>query len=141
MAQNIITEIVSDFSGKPGETVPFTFNGTEMTVDLDNLERHNFERMIAAHEDKIAALEAEFAAKMEKYVEVAKVVNAPKARRSNTDEPAKIREWARANGYEVKDRGRIHADIVTAYKKRNTKKTETPAPETETEAEAETTEA
>ena len=48
MAQNIITEIVSDFSGKPGETVPFTFNGAEMTVDLDNLERHNFERMIAA---------------------------------------------------------------------------------------------
>ena len=66
MAQNIITEIVSDFSGKPGETVPFTFNGAEMTVDLDNLERHNFERMIAAHQEKIANLEAEFAAKMAK---------------------------------------------------------------------------
>ena len=130
MAQNIITEIVSDFSGKPGETVPFTFNGADMTVDLDNLERHNFERMIAAHQEKIANLEAEFFAKMEKYVEVAKVVSTTKARRSNTEDPAKVREWARDNGYDVKDRGRINADIVTAYKKRNTKKVET---ETETE--------
>ena len=135
MAQNIITEIVSDFSGKPGETVPFTFNGAEMTVDLDNLERHNFERMIAAHQEKIANLEAEFAAKMAKYVEVAKVVNSGKSSRSRAEDPAKVREWARANGYDVKERGRINAEIVTAYKKRNTKKVEAPAPETETETE------
>ena len=119
MAQNIITEIVSDFSGKPGETVPFTFNGAEMTVDLDNLERHNFERMIAAHQEKIANLEAEFAAKMAKYVEVAKVVNSGKSSRSRTEDPAKVREWARANGYEVSDRGRIPANVMEAYEAAN----------------------
>ena len=59
--------------------------------------------------------------------------------RSRAEDPAKVREWARANGYDVKDRGRINADILTAYKKRNTKKVETP--ETETETETETPEA
>lgn len=26
-----------------------------------------------------------------------------------------VRAWAKANGYEVKVRGRIHADIIAAY--------------------------
>ena len=28
---------------------------------------------------------------------------------------ARIREWARSNGYKVSDRGRISAEVVAAY--------------------------
>ncbi|OLR93563.1 Lsr2 family DNA-binding protein [Actinokineospora bangkokensis] len=33
-----------------------------------------------------------------------------------TVSPAEMRAWARTNGYEVSDRGRVPADVVAAYK-------------------------
>jgi len=40
---------------------------------------------------------------------------AEKSSRSNRDETAAIREWARANGHEVNDRGRISKSVMEAY--------------------------
>ena len=39
-----------------------------------------------------------------------------KPARSNREETAAIREWARANGHKVNDRGRISKSVVEAYK-------------------------
>lgn len=55
--------------------------------------------------------------KLQKYIDVAREVEvAPKkaiaTQKSNLD---KVRVWARENGYEVGDRGRIKADILNAY--------------------------
>jgi hypothetical protein len=38
-----------------------------------------------------------------------------KPARSNREETAAIREWARANGHKVNDRGRISKSVVEAY--------------------------
>lgn len=35
--------------------------------------------------------------------------------RTNSTRLAKIREWAKANGYSIGDRGRVSKDIVDAY--------------------------
>jgi hypothetical protein len=40
---------------------------------------------------------------------------AEKPARSNRDETAAIREWARANGHKVNDRGRISKAVIEAY--------------------------
>jgi hypothetical protein len=57
------------------------------------------------------------AAAFDKYREVARKVEAApkKAVNAQKGEQAKVREWAKANGYEVGDRGRIKADVVNAY--------------------------
>jgi Lsr2 len=39
-----------------------------------------------------------------------------KPARSNREETAAIRQWARANGHKVNDRGRISKSVVEAYK-------------------------
>jgi hypothetical protein len=39
--------------------------------------------------------------------------------RSSGPAPADIREWARANGYDVSDRGRVSAEIKAAYEAAN----------------------
>lgn len=61
-------------------------------------------------------------AKLDKYFAAARLVeepaptvvnSAPKAK--VTGEKALIRAWAKANGYEVGDRGRIKAEIIDAY--------------------------
>ena len=38
--------------------------------------------------------------------------------RSSTDDRAAIRQWARENGHEVSDRGRLSAGVVEAYNNR-----------------------
>jgi hypothetical protein len=56
-------------------------------------------------------------AALDKYLAVARKVEAApeKAVKVQKGEQSKIREWARANGHEVGDRGRIKAEIVNAY--------------------------
>ena len=44
----------------------------------------------------------------------AKKAPARRSRRRSAD-PSAVREWARANGYSVGDRGRIPAEVVEAY--------------------------
>jgi hypothetical protein len=36
-------------------------------------------------------------------------------RGSGAIDTAKVREWAKAEGYEIKDRGRVPADLVAKY--------------------------
>ena len=43
-------------------------------------------------------------------------VVAEKPARSNRDQTAAIREWARANGHQVSDRGRISKSVIEAYR-------------------------
>jgi hypothetical protein len=91
------------------ETVTFFHPvfGTKHEIELSEKNRDHF----AAH-----------LAKLEKYVSNAREVVEPvkvapvKAAGSKSD-PAKVREWAKANGFEVGDRGRIKADILEAYDK------------------------
>jgi nucleoid-associated protein Lsr2 len=86
------------------ETVTFyhPVTGVKLEIELGEANRKHF----GNHIEKLA-----------KYIEAAREVEvAPKkavaAQKENLD---KVREWARANGYTVGDRGRIKADILNAY--------------------------
>jgi len=53
------------------------------------------------------------------YIEAGRRVTSARAKtpraRSGGRNTKAVREWARANGYDVSDRGRIPADIMDAY--------------------------
>lgn len=106
MVKRIETVLVDDIDGNPAaETVTFALDGVSYEIDLTA--------------DNAAKLRADFAAWINAGRRVAGRKQAAKAalggrarRRSNTDD---LRAWARANGYDVKDRGRVPAEVVAAY--------------------------
>ena len=105
MVQRVITERFDDFDGSPAvETVRFGYAGREYEIDLN--------------EEHAAALDEAFAL----YVEHARRADGVKPRRARPAEERRspeelraIRRWAREQGLQVSDRGRIAADIVAKY--------------------------
>lgn len=107
MARRIIHQLVDDLDGTQledgqGETVRFGLDGKAYEIDLSA--------------ENAAALQEELAP----FVKAGRRQGGsgiPRRRSSGRDLDA-IRAWARENGYEVADRGRISADVEKAYNAR-----------------------
>lgn len=109
MAQKVTVQLVDDLDGGTAdETVSFSLDGVSYEIDLS--ARHA----------------AELRDAMAQYVGPARRVGgrggagrAGGRRRSGggDNRTAQIREWARANGHKVNERGRIPATVVEAYEK------------------------
>jgi Lsr2 len=107
VAQKIQTLYVDDIDGSDAEgTVRFGLDGTEYEIDL-NAEHAQ------ALRDAIA-----------RYMKAARRVGGAARRPSRAGRRAsasglnttEVREWAKAQGIEVKDRGRIPAELVVKFK-------------------------
>lgn len=118
MAQKkiVLTTYVDDLTGEELEadnvhTVSFGWAGSQYEIDLGKSGADKLEKLIKP------------------YVDSARRVSGGRGRtkgsgsRASTssgrsaDQLAAIREWAKKNGYEVADRGRVKADIVSAFDK------------------------
>jgi hypothetical protein len=104
MAQKVNIVLVDDIDGSEAtETVSFALDGTTYEIDLND-------KNAAALRDALAG-----------YIGHGRKVGAAprrgrKATASSGGTSAKeIRDWARANGHEVPDRGRVSADVRQAY--------------------------
>ena len=106
MAQKIQTLFIDDLDGSDAEgTVRFGLDGTEYEIDL-NAEHAQ------ALRDALA-----------RYVHAARRArdgdrrSARRGRRAAGGlDSTEIREWAKAQGIEVKDRGRVPAELVVKFK-------------------------
>ncbi len=112
MAQKIITQLVSDVSGKElkdgkGETVTFALDGTQYELDLSNKEADDFRGIF---QEYIAAGRKVGAGKRTQ-----KRAGSTGGSGRSKEELADIRAWATENGYEVSERGRIKQAILDAY--------------------------
>lgn len=110
MAQKVTTQLVDDLSGETiadgtGKTVKFSLDGNHYEIDLSD---ENADALREAFSDYVAA-----ARKVSGRQARSAGGSAPK--RGNSDELAKIREWAKANGHEVSSRGRISQAVRDAY--------------------------
>lgn len=95
MAQKIQTILTDDLTGEPAaETVQFGVDGRYYELDLSK--------------DHAKQLRAE----LKTFARHARPVAPPKP----AQEAARIRVWAQENGYEVSARGRIHRDVIEAYR-------------------------
>jgi hypothetical protein len=110
MAQKVQVILVDDLDGGAAEeTVSFALDGVSYEIDLSA-------RNAAALRDAFA-----------QYTGTARRVGgraSGRPRRASSgggrdNRTAQIREWARANGHKVNERGRIAADVVAAYEKAN----------------------
>lgn len=114
-ARPVEYDLVDDLDGKPlpedTKTTKFTLGGTRYEIDLSAANAKKLDKALTD---------------VRKFVEVARPTGAAPGRRrgrnssrTSTSEASKdlgkVREWARANGHEVSDRGRIAQDIQDAY--------------------------
>lgn len=103
MVQKQIVELIDDVTGEPAqETVGFGLDGVVYEIDLTT------------------ASAAELRSSLNPWVSAGRRVGGTRKSASGIApgrraELAKIRDWARSNGYQVSDRGRVAADIVDAY--------------------------
>ena len=110
MAQKIHVELVDDIDGSPAaETVSFGLDGTQYQIDLSE---HNATALREA---------------LAPYVGHGRRAPGGGGRRRSGGgsssasagrggaSAAEIREWARANGWDVPDRGRVSAEVRQAY--------------------------
>jgi hypothetical protein len=100
MAQQVNIVLVDDIDGSAAEeTVSFALDGKEYEIDLSA--------------KNAAKLRDAFAP----YVGHARKAAGRRrgARTGNGPSPAEIRAWARENGFDVPDRGRVSSEVRDAY--------------------------
>ena len=107
MAQKIQTLFIDDIDGSEAEgTVRFALDGAEYEIDLNAKHAAALQRALAKYID--AARRSSGAARRP-----TRSARRASASGVNTTE---VREWAKAQGIEVKDRGRVPAELVARYK-------------------------
>src|SRR3979411_3300048 len=104
MAQRIQTLLIDDLDGGEARgTARFGLDGTEYEIDLS-----------AAHSDELRSALQQYLAHARRAGGTAR--SAARTRRGGPAvDTAKVREWAKGQGIEVKDRGRVPADVVEQY--------------------------
>lgn len=104
MAQRIQTVLVDDLDGgEAAGTVRFGLDGAEYEIDLS-----------AAHNDELRKALQQFLAHARRTGGTARAATRTQRGPAAVD-TAKVRRWAREQGIEIKDRGRIPAGIVEQY--------------------------
>jgi len=107
VAQKIQTLFVDDLDGSPAEgTVRFGLDGTEYEIDLNEEHARALRDALARYVS--AARRAGGGARR-----AARAGRRASASGLNTTE---VREWAKAQGIEVKDRGRVPAELVVKFR-------------------------
>jgi Lsr2 len=105
MAQRIQTLLIDDLDGgEAAGTVRFGLDGTEYEIDLS-----------AAHGDELRNALAQYLAHARRAGGTARSAARSRGGAAVVD-TAKVREWAKGQGIEVKDRGRVPAGVVEQYK-------------------------
>lgn len=117
MAQKVVVELVDDLDGTVSDdinTVRFGLDGVEYEIDLTE---ENANRLRDELADFITAARRT-GGRIRRGAPRSGAGTRPTADRERT---RAIREWARAHGYELAERGRIPADIITATTRRRLK--------------------
>ncbi|EFC79000.1 Lsr2 family protein [Parafrankia sp. EUN1f] len=109
MAQKTVISLIDDITGEAAdETVRFGLDGAQYEIDVT-----------AANAAKLREALAPFVSKARRAT--SKPANGKPAAsgisRRADEHITRIRNWARANGYQVSDRGRMSKDVVEAYNK------------------------
>lgn len=102
MAQKVKIILIDDLDGgEADETVRFGLDGVQYEMDLSATHAKDLRDAMAP------------------YVGAARRDSQSKPRQAapaRNQEAAQIREWAKANGYNVSSRGRVNSEIIEAYR-------------------------
>ncbi|MEU9779649.1 Lsr2 family protein [Streptomyces phaeochromogenes] len=107
MAQQTIIQLLDDLDGsEASETIVFGLDGRTYEIDLNEKNVAKLRKALAPYVDKGRKLSQTRGGK-----------RASAGRVAPDGDTASIRAWAKENGYDVNDRGRVPAEIKEAYAK------------------------
>ena len=104
MARTMKVVLTDDIDGTPAdETVEFALDGTDYEIELNSDNAAKFREVL------------------EPYISKARRVSGSRTSKkkvtSSRFDPVKVRDWARDNGFEVSERGRLSSEVIEAYEK------------------------
>ena len=107
MAQKVQTLVIDDIDGSAAEgTVRFALDGTDYEIDLSAEHARQMRDTLAA------------------YIKAGRRISGgsrrpargARTRSASGPNATEVREWAKAQGIDVKDRGRVPAELVAKFK-------------------------
>lgn len=106
MAQRVEVLLTDDLDGKElaegkGETVRFTLDGVSYEIDLSTRNATALRKALTPYVE---------AGRRQRTTRGARVTRTQVGADAKT-----VKQWARANGYEVSDRGRVPNDVRAAF--------------------------
>jgi hypothetical protein len=109
MAQRVVVQLTDDLSGVSipagrGETVTFSLDGRSFEIDLTAKNANALRRALRP------------------YIDAGRLTDGSRRRPVRTRVAADnrtVKQWARANGYQVRDRGRIPNAVMAAFEAAN----------------------
>jgi hypothetical protein len=108
VAQKVLTVFVDDLDGSTADTtIRFALDGAEYEIDLN-----------AAHADELRTAAKQYIDAGRKISSSARRPARGSARRaaaSGGPSSSEVRDWAKDQGYDVKERGRIPAELVVKF--------------------------
>ena len=105
MAQKVEVRLEDDLDGGPAEhTVTFALDGKDYEIDLS-----------ADNAEKLREALRPYTAAGRKTTRIGGTRSTGNRAAMGDPDTAKIRTWAKENGHQVSDRGRIHQSIKDAY--------------------------
>jgi hypothetical protein len=108
MAQKIQTLFIDDIDGgEAAGTVRFGLDGTEYEIDLST-----------KHDQELRAALGTYVSHARKLGGTARRA-ATRGRKPSAVDTVAVRSWAREKGFDIKDRGRVPADLVAKYREAN----------------------
>ena len=121
MAQKVLVEMLDDIDGSPAtQTIPFGLDGITYEIDLSDDNAASLRDELARY---IAAGAKTGGRKLRVAAGQSTTASTADRERSRT-----IRTWASENGYQISERGRISAEIVSAYEQAQVQPAEPAAP-------------
>ncbi len=106
MAQKIQTLFIDDIDGGEAEgTVRFALDGADYEIDLST-----------KHSDELRDILKNYISHARKVGGAARRSAGRGVRKPSAIDTVAVRAWARESGYDIKERGRVPADVVTKYR-------------------------
>ena len=116
MATVTTTSLVDDLDGsQASESVTFALDGASYEIDLSDSNADKLRDALAGYVANARRVDG--ARRGPGRPRTAKVAKVARGARTAPDreQTAAIREWARANGHEVSERGRLSASVLAAF--------------------------
>jgi nucleoid-associated protein Lsr2 len=111
MAKQIITVLTDDLDGGDADrTVEFGLDGVNYTIDLSEKNAGKLRKALDPYLGKAARIGRATAP-----ARIASRGAAAAPSRTDRDQNQAIRQWAKKNGHNVSDRGRIPGEVVEAF--------------------------
>jgi Lsr2 len=120
MAQRTVIQLTDDLDGKPiddgkGETVTFAIDGTDYEIDLGDKNAAGLRDVFAKYVGAARKVSSRSAGSRGRT----STASRSKASANRDYDPSEVREWAKAHGIDVNDRGRVPSSLVLQFQEAN----------------------